>query len=200
LLALLDTYPSGYAKLLRDQSTLRAQLGRAIARTNAHLTNLSGLSFADKVAYLVAKSRFAPRKLKSQLWRRIYGSFARLGRPLPRALQDIQELNSLAVRTYEPQVYEGHITLFWASTDLRTSIDMVGGWESLAGGGIDVHEIPGSHLDIIKEPHVGELARKLESCLERSSPQLTARERSTGIPVRPTLTNRSRHQQMKKAS
>jgi amino acid adenylation domain-containing protein len=165
LLALLDTYPSGYAKLLRDQSTLRAQLGRAMARTKAHLTNLSGLSFADRGAYLAAKSRFAPRKLKSQLWRRIYGSFARLGRPLPRALQDIQELNSLAVRTYVPQVYEGHITLFWASTDLRTSVDLVGGWQALAGGGIDVHEIPGNHLDIIKEPHVGELAKKLEYCL-----------------------------------
>src|SRR4030095_9055074 len=50
LLALLDTYPSGYAKLLRDQSTLRAQMGRAVARTKAHLTNLRGLSFADKVA------------------------------------------------------------------------------------------------------------------------------------------------------
>jgi aspartate racemase len=81
-------------------------------------------------------------------------------------LKDIKEFNSLAVRAYTPQVYDGKVTLFWASADLRTSIDLVEGWRALAGGGIEVHEIPGSHLDIIKEPHVGDLANKLSSCLD----------------------------------
>jgi aspartate racemase len=168
LLALLDTYPSGYAKLLRDQTTLRAHLDRAVSRTRAHLANLSSLSLSDKVLYLVAKSKFAPRKMKSHVWRRVYSSFANLGRPLPRALQDIKELNSLAVREYVPQVYDGHVTLFWASSDLRASVDFVEGWRALAGGGIDVREIPGSHLDIVKEPHVQELANKLGSSLEQA--------------------------------
>ena len=165
LLALLDTYPSGYAKLLRDQKTLRARFGRAASRTKAHLANLRSLSLKDKLLYLVAKSKFAPRKMKSQVWRRAYTSFANLGRPLPRALQDIKELNSLAVREYVPQIYDGHVTLFWASSDLRASVDFVEGWRALAGGGIEVHEIPGTHLDIVKEPHVSELATKLRSCL-----------------------------------
>jgi amino acid adenylation domain-containing protein len=167
LLALLDTYPSGYAKLLRDQTTLRARFDRAVSRTNAHVANLSSLSLRDKLLYLVAKSRFAPRKIKSHVWRQAYSSFANLGRPLPRVLQDIKELNSLAVREYVPQVYYGHITLFWASSDLRASVDFVEGWRALAGGGIEVHEIPGSHLDIVKEPHVEELARKLSVCLKQ---------------------------------
>jgi aspartate racemase len=38
----------------------------------------------------------------------------------------------------------------------------------LAGGGIEVHEIPGSHLDIVKEPHVQQLAKKLSYCLNRT--------------------------------
>jgi amino acid adenylation domain-containing protein len=168
LLALLDTYPSGYAKLLKDQNTLRARFDRAASRTKAHLANLRSLSLRDKLLYLLAKSKFAPRKMKSHVWRRVYSSFENLGRPLPRALQDIKELNSLAVREYVPQVYDGHVTLFWASTDLRASVDFVEGWRALAGGGIEVHEIPGSHLDIIKEPHVQELARKLSSCLARA--------------------------------
>ena len=83
-------------------------------------------------------------------------------------LKDIKEFNSLAVRDYTPKVYDGKVTLFWASADLRTSIDLVEGWRALAGGGIEVHEIPGSHLDIIKEPYVGELAKKLLSCLARA--------------------------------
>jgi amino acid adenylation domain-containing protein len=168
LLALLDTYPSGYAKLLRDQATLRAGLDRAVSKTKAHLSNLRSLSLQDKFLYLVAKAKFAPRKMKSHVWRRVYSSFANLGRPLPRALQDIKELNSLAVREYVPQVYDGHVTLFWASSDLRASVDFVEGWRALAGGGIEVHEIPGSHLDIVKEPHVRELANKLSSSLEQA--------------------------------
>jgi len=58
-------------------------------------------------------------------------------------LRDITEINSLAVREYVPQVYGGHVTLFWASQDLRSSNDLVEGWRALACGGIEVHEIPG---------------------------------------------------------
>jgi amino acid adenylation domain-containing protein len=175
LLALLDTYPSGYAKLFRNEATLRAALGRASKRTRAHLANLQSLSVNEGLAYLLKKARFAPRKMKSQVWRRLYSlyeklssSFEKLGRPLPRAFRDVKEFNSLAVRDYTPQVYDGKVTLFWASADLRTSIDLVEGWRALAGGGMEVHEIPGSHLDIIKEPHVGELASKLSSCLDHA--------------------------------
>jgi aspartate racemase len=167
LLALLDTYPSGYAKLLKEQATFKARLGREMSRSKAHLANLKSLTLRDQLLYLVAKSKFAPRKMKSQVWRQAYSSFANFGRPLPRALQDIRELNSLAVRNYVPQVYNGHVTLFWASSDLRSTVDFVEGWRALAGGGFDVHEIPGSHLDIVKEPHVQELAKKLSACLDR---------------------------------
>jgi amino acid adenylation domain-containing protein len=168
LLALLDTYPSGYAKLFRNEATLRAALARGAKRTRAHVANLRQLSVSEGLAYVIKKARFAPRKMKSQVWRRIYQSYENLDRPLPRLLRDIKEFNSLAVRDYAPKVYDGKVTLFWASADLRTSIDLVAGWRALAGGGIEVHEIPGSHLDIVKEPHVGELASKLSACLDRA--------------------------------
>jgi thioesterase domain-containing protein/acyl carrier protein len=168
LLALLDTYPSGYAKLFRNEATLRAALGRGLGRTKAHLANLRSLSVNQGLSYLIKKARFAPRKIKSQVWRRLYSTYEKVGRPLPRALRDVKEFNSLAVRDYTPQVYDGQVTLFWASADLRTSLDLVEGWRALAGGGIEVHEIPGSHLDIVKEPHVGDLANKLRSCLDRA--------------------------------
>jgi thioesterase domain-containing protein/acyl carrier protein len=168
LLALLDTYPSGYAKLFRNEATLSAAFSRAAKRTRAHVKNLKSLSVNDGVSYLFKKARFAPRKLKSQIWRRVFSAYQKLGRPLPQTFRDVKEFNSLAVREYAPQVYDGKVTLFWASADLRTSIDLVEGWRALAGGGIEVHEIPGSHLDIIKEPHVQELAEKLGTCLKRA--------------------------------
>jgi amino acid adenylation domain-containing protein len=169
LLALLDTYPSGYAKLFRNEATLRAASLRAFKRTKAHVVNLRSLSVNEGVAYLIKKARFAPRKLKSQVWRRIYGSYQRLGRPLPQTFRDVKEYNSLAVREYTPHVYDGKVTLFWASADLRTSIDLVEGWRALAVGGFEVHEIPGTHLDMVKEPHVQHLAEKLSACLRADS-------------------------------
>jgi amino acid adenylation domain-containing protein len=172
LLALLDTYPSGYAKLFRNEATVRAALRRGLRRTKAHLANLGSLAPREKLSYLLKKARFAPIKIRTQIWRRVYKWYENLGRPLPRMLKDIEEFNSLAVRDYTPRVYDGEVTLFWASADLRTSLDLVEGWRALAAGGIEVQEIPGSHLDIVKEPHVGELAKKLSSCLTRAQSRL----------------------------
>jgi len=38
----------------------------------------------------------------------------------------------------------------------------------IAAGGVDVHEISGNHINIIKEPHVSALADELRGCLNRS--------------------------------
>jgi thioesterase domain-containing protein len=119
----------------------------------------------EKLSYIIGKSKYGPVRIKSKLWRTIYRSYQNLGRELPRALTNIEEFNWLAARTYRPQVFEGRVTLFWASQDLRSKFDMIEGWQTLARGGLDLIEIPGTHLDIIKEPHVGDLAAKLTDSL-----------------------------------
>ncbi|HVS83325.1 MAG TPA: amino acid adenylation domain-containing protein [Pyrinomonadaceae bacterium] len=154
LLALLDTYPVQSAHLAR--------------RLSDHLTNLRSLSLRERFGYLAHKARFAPRKIKSRIWRTIYNSLQKFGWNLPRALHSVTEFNSLAAHRYVPRAYDGKVTLFWASGDLRASNDLVEGWRALATGGIEVREIPGTHLDIIKEPHVAELANKLSERLERA--------------------------------
>ena len=154
LLALLDTYP--------------AQPARLAQRLAGHATNLRGLSLAEKFRYVAYKARFAPRKIKGRVWRTIYHSLHKFGRTLPRLLESATEFNSLAAHRYQPQAYDGRVTLFWAHDDLRASNDLVAGWRALAIGGIEVQEIPGTHLNIIKEPHVAELANKLTECLQRA--------------------------------
>ena len=75
------------------------------------------------------------------------------------------EFNWLAAQKYCPRPFDGRVTLFWASKDLRANTDLVEGWQTLARGGVDIHEISGTHLDMIKEPHVADLARQLTACL-----------------------------------
>jgi thioesterase domain-containing protein len=76
-------------------------------------------------------------------------------------------LNFLAAREYLPRIYPGRVALFWASGDLTTSFDLLEGWQTLAAGGVDVHEISGNHINIVKEPHVGALADELRACLDQ---------------------------------
>ena len=114
----------------------------------------------------------------------------------------MQEFNWLAAHNYVPQLYDGRVTLFWASRDLRASFDLVEGWRALAPLGVEVQEIPGSHLNIIKEPHVAELALKLGDSLDRAQGRhlLVTESEVAAAFSQPAPFFRSSSEQIRKAS
>ncbi|HYW74575.1 MAG TPA: amino acid adenylation domain-containing protein [Pyrinomonadaceae bacterium] len=171
LLALLDSYPVGYQRLSADAGSARARARQFTRRVAAHVANIRSLSRREKLSYIAGKSKYGPVRVKSKLWRAIYRSYQNLGRELPRALKDVEEFNWLAAQSYRPQVYDGRVTLFWASKDLRAKFDMIAGWQTLARGGLELVEVSGTHLDMIKEPHVWELAQKLDVSLTKAGGQ-----------------------------
>jgi hypothetical protein len=70
---------------------------------------------------------------------------------------------------YAPAAYAGRLTLFRASavpevvgTDFS---DPYLGWGRLAAGGVEVWPVPGDHLSLLDDPHVGALALSLRACL-----------------------------------
>lgn len=69
---------------------------------------------------------------------------------------------------YRARAYPHRITYFRA-TRLRgrKGEDPTQGWGLLAAGGVDVHEVPGEHLTVLRRPHVEVLAEKLGACLAR---------------------------------
>jgi aspartate racemase len=167
LLALLDTYPAGYFKLLPGSGSLRQRASRYGGKLRSHATNLGQLGFADKLSYVFGKLKYAPEKTRHKLYRRAYKFYQKVGRPLPPALKNIEEINFAAVKDYVPQTYAGDVTLFLA-TDLTADYDLRDGWRELVEGRIEAHEIAGNHINIIKEPHVRVLAEKLRACLDRA--------------------------------
>ena len=167
LLALLDTYPAGYFKLLPGAASFRQRMQRRARRWNCHLINLSQLKFADQISYLLNKLKYVPAKIKHKFYRRTYKLYQRFGRPLPEVLKNIEELNFAAVKDFVPRVYPGPATLFVAD-DLTAAYEVEDGWRELVAE-LDVIEIPGTHLDIIKEPHVSVLAEKLGACIRTAS-------------------------------
>lgn len=167
LLALLDTDPMGYHKLLPESNADFHKLHRFVKRAKGHLSNLSTLETSEKVDYFRGKAKYVPGKIKNKLWQAIYKFYLKANRPLPPILQSVQEFNFMAVMNYVPKIYPGAVTLFWASEDLRGSYDVQEGWNFLAAG-VETHNIPGNHLNIVKEPYVQELAEKLRQCIEKT--------------------------------
>ena len=71
-----------------------------------------------------------------------------------------------ALKNYKAQTYAGRLTLFRARMQpFFSSHDPHKGWSRVAGGGIDVKNIPAYHLGMLQEPHVQILAKELRECL-----------------------------------
>lgn len=127
-------------------------------------------SVADRLE-LLRPSRVA-RKTRKRLWRRlwgpVHGGYRRLGRRTPLWLRDVEEANTIASDAYVATPYDGDVTLFIATEqDRRMNIAPLNGWGPLIEGRLDVDEVVGGHLSVYDEPHVRDLARKLNALLER---------------------------------
>jgi thioesterase domain-containing protein len=86
-----------------------------------------------------------------------------------RPMLRLYQANSQATLNYVPQVYPNSITIL--RTSIESSIahqDPTLGWSKVAGGGVDVHWIPGNHLTMLKKPHVQVLAEQLRMCVEKA--------------------------------
>ena len=166
LLALFDTFPAGYFKLLDLSRGQR--LARRARKWQSHFNNLRLLNTAGKLQYVATKLHYAPDKIKHKIYRRAYRIYQKFGKALPAVLQNIEEINFAAVKDYNPQTYAVDVTLFLA-TDLTADYDSKDGWRELVKGRIDTHEIPGNHLNIIKEPGVRVLAEKLHAALDQAA-------------------------------
>ncbi len=71
------------------------------------------------------------------------------------------------LRDYIIAPYDGRIVFYRARARLLTVVsDLDREWEKYSQG-VDVHTVPGSHLDILREPYVRVLAEKINAELQR---------------------------------
>jgi acyl carrier protein len=95
-----------------------------------------------------------------------------IGYPLPIALRSyyILDVYAHAVSGYEPDIYPGRVIVFKPAEE-SISVQL---WETLAGHGLEVYEVPGQHGDVVnKETHVRLWAEQLKNCLERARPAVS---------------------------
>jgi thioesterase domain-containing protein len=80
----------------------------------------------------------------------------------------------LLLADYRPGFYPGGATLFKAkdcSVIFRYDSDPQYGWGELLGEGLSVHEFPGDHLGILREPNVKTVAELLKQILREQTIQ-----------------------------
>jgi thioesterase domain-containing protein/acyl carrier protein len=75
-------------------------------------------------------------------------------------LLKVFQANVWADSRYRPQRYPGRVTLFKTSQEASTW-----GWGDIAADGVELHPIPGHHMNVLRPPQVKVLADKLSACL-----------------------------------
>jgi thioesterase domain-containing protein len=82
----------------------------------------------------------------------------------------LEEINMQASKNYQLKYYPGKITLLRAKEWLGGvgyRLDDRLGWGDLVED-IEIHDISGHHLSIFEQPQVSNLAKILQSCLDRT--------------------------------
>lgn len=161
LLAMFDTYnPSLY---IRNPSFWRT--------IYVYLLTLLQLRSADRWNYFLAKVDWFASLLtgkpssKFDLWNE--HSFTEDANPYNMAL--IETFKQATMGDYIPQPYSGQVTLFTTKEILRwCQFKSCRGWHGMAQKGVEIHEVPGTHLGMLGEPNVQILAEKLIVCLDHA--------------------------------
>jgi len=85
-------------------------------------------------------------------------------------LLQVFQANVQADSRYRPQRYSGPVTLF--KTDAKHQ-DSTWGWGDIAANGVELHQIPGHHMNVLRPPQVQVLAEKLSACLAQPDEVIT---------------------------
>ena len=142
LLALFDTYPG------QDESR------------GAQFRSLMSLPIKVRLSFLVKKGSFVLMTLRKRIELRL----------LPRALRNVRQACSKAAGKYQIQPYSGRVTLFRVREKSAGSLnDPYSIWWRVAREGVELREINGDHLSLLKEPQVRFLAQELADCLNQSA-------------------------------
>jgi thioesterase domain-containing protein len=59
------------------------------------------------------------------------------------------------------------LTLFRAANQADSSIPSDNGWSPIFKGGVEIHEIPGDHWQVLSVPGIDVLAKSIHGCLSQ---------------------------------
>ena len=162
-IAALDTYGPNYPA--------PTSLAKKVAYV---MGNFRKLSAKKKFDYFIQKYRNVLMGIRVKFWEKLYQRYLSSDRPVPDVFISILAnshrvfIQSMAIRRfYQTKDYRGRMDLFLAE-DTRNQPDFEPhlGWKQVVKGILKIHNVPGSHATIIKEPHLEILAQSLRKVLD----------------------------------
>jgi thioesterase domain-containing protein len=154
MIGLLDTLEWHYLERIRENLDFRTRLTLYRARFDEFLFG------GNPWGYL--KNRLGQRSKQV-----LYRVYKLAGRSLPQTFGTVQDINSFAAANYVPRFFPGKVMIFRSAVrSFLEGNDELLGWRELAQT-LEVHDVPGSHHDITREPNVLVLAEKMREALAR---------------------------------
>ena len=84
-------------------------------------------------------------------------------------LNDVMQANNRAQLRYIPRPYPGKVTVFMTlEQQAAYPMDPSMGWKMLSTEPVESIQVSGTHLNMFYEPHVSDLAQKLNGCLQQA--------------------------------
>lgn len=114
--------------------------------------------------------------------------YVKFKQPATRRVMQVLRAHTQALKHYRAQPYPGVVDVFrsaddWTGLKLDKEKDL--GWGALAQGGVLVHTNTGSHVSLMRKPHVIEFSRNLNRRLHETQPGLVDVELDAVNNVRP---------------
>ena len=162
LLALFDVFGPVVHKTLRRMPARRNQFLHQMLRVRNHWMNFWWRERSQKFTYM---REVAGNAYQRAVWKITTGR--RDNRP--EEIRRVSQANRLAHRRHTHCPVRVPITLFRARAQvLGRPVSRAMGWEELALGGIQVHDVPGYHGELCREPYLGHWIDQLHACLRKS--------------------------------
>jgi len=150
LLALLDTYAPGAIKQLLARERISAHWNNFLQLGPTYILEKTIENVKGKIQRFNNQLNHSLKKICCKF-------YLSIGQPLPDNLQDFtfQQENQEAASNYVPQAYPGRVSFFRAMDEIAgvsSYRDPLLGWGELAVGGVEIHEVPSTHLGMLKHP------------------------------------------------
>jgi thioesterase domain-containing protein len=170
ILAMFDTNAPGYPRSLPAVTSFRRRLNHLRFRLELHWSNIKVADGPIRREYILAKAGRFVRQYRVKTWWKVKALAKKVQVLfLPRAIRDVNRGGHRANKTYVPVPYPGKVTLFRATEQpYGIYTDTTNGWSGFAAGGVEIHDIPGHHGAIVREPRARILVRELNACLDEA--------------------------------
>jgi thioesterase domain-containing protein len=149
---------------------LREKVGNLGLKIKFYSSNILQLSLKSRIAYFTEKSKIALRR-EMERWHIKIVHLFKLNphRDVMGPREELlAEINDRALLAYVPGVYPGKMTVCRPRRNYSFLRDPLNGWGEVAGGGLEIIELPVNPGGIFTEPFVQVLAEKLRENLNQA--------------------------------